>query len=297
MGNARHGRGGGARAVSTGPSWVLARLALLPGLLVVLAATGCARPDNWVQTYPDIAARARRDPQSVFAEMYARWDDLHGMVGSYQVRARRGLSSRTIDTQIYLLRDAFVEIQVIAPTFTSEGYLGVGTKEVGLWIAGDPCLYRGPNEPGAFGRALGIPLTPANIVATLMGYAVPLGGNATATWDQRARRIRVTAEGVTAWLHPVSGRFERVLVNTSSGPIDIEYREWSGNNPPVPVRMDIDVAAEGITLQLRLAPAWIANPEGLDRAFFDDMYVAGAVDCPLEQLALEGGLLRRGLGR
>jgi hypothetical protein len=55
--------------------------------------------------------------------------------------------------------------------------------------------------------------------------------------------------------------------------------------------------AEGITLQLRLAPAWDTNPEGLDPAFFDDMYVAGAVDCPLEQLALEGGLLRRGLGR
>lgn len=277
-----------------GSSWFAA---LFSGLLVVLAATGCARPDDWVQTYPDIAARARQQPQAVFEEAYARWNDLDSMVGSYQVRASRGVSSRTLDTQIYLLRDAFVEIQVISPTFTSEGYLGAGTKEVGLWVSEDPCLYRGPNVPGAFGRALGLDLTPENIVATLMGYAVPRGGDATATWDQGARRIRVTADGVTAWLHPLSRRFERVLVDTSSGPIDIEYREWSDDEPPVPLRMSIDVAAEDITLQLRLAPAWNANPEGLDRAFFDDMYVAGAVDCPLEQLAVEGGLLRRGLGR
>lgn len=294
MGNAPHGCGDAGRAGSTRPSRVAA---LLSGLLVVLVATGCARPDNWVQTYPDIAARARRDPQAFFAETYSRWDSLNSMVGSYQVRVSRGISSRTLDTQIYLLRDAFVEIQVIAPTFTTEGYLGVGTKEVGFWVSEDPCLYRGPNEPGAFGRALGLDLTPENIVATLMGYAVPHGGNATATWDQGVRRIRVVADGVTAWLHPASGRFERVLVDTSSGPINIEYLEWSGNDPPVPLRMNIDVMADGITLQLRLAPAWNVNPEGLDRAFFDDMYVAGAVDCPLEQLALEGGLLRRGLGR
>jgi hypothetical protein len=270
---------------------------LLSGLLVLLSTTGCARPDNWVQTYPDIAARARQDPQSFLTETNARWDDLHGMVGSYQVRASRGINSRTLDTQFYLLRDAFVEIQVLAPTFTSEGYVGVGTREVGFWVSEDPCLYRGPNEPGAFGRALGLDLTPENIVATLMGYAVPQGGNITAAWDEGERRIRVVADGVTAWLHPVSGRFERVLIGTSSGAIDIEYQEWSADGPPVPLRMDIDVAAEGITLQLRLAPAWNANPEGLDEAFFDDIPVQDAVDCPLDQLALEGGLLRRGLGR
>jgi hypothetical protein len=263
----------------------------------MLLAAACARPDNWVQTNPDVAARARQDPQSFVAAAYARWDELRGMVGSYQVRASRGINSRTLDTQIYLLRDGFVEIQVLAPTSTSEGYLGVGTREVALWVAEDNCLYRGPNEPGAFGRALGLDLTPENIVAVLMGFAVPATPQATVSWDEGARRIRVAGAEVTAWLHPLSGRIERAVVSTASGPIVIEYEAWSEEGPPVPLRMSIEVAAEDITLQLRLAPKWNANPEGLDAAYFDDIYVRGATDCPLDQLAVEGGLLRRGLGR
>jgi len=258
---------------------------------------GCARGDNWVQTYPDVAARARQDPQSFLTAAQAQWDDLQGMVGSYQVRASRGISSRTLDTQIHLLRDGFVDIQVLAPTFTSEGYLAVGTREVAMWVSEDRCLYRGPNEPGAFGRALGLDLTPESIVATLMGFAVSSAGAATAVWDEGERRVRVSGGGTTAWLHPVTARFERMVVHADSGPIEVEYQDWSSDGPPVPLRIRVEVAAEDITLQLRLAPAWNANPAGLDTAFFDDMRVDGSIDCSLDQLAVEGGLLRRGLSR
>ena len=75
----------------------------LVAFALALVLCGCARPADWLQTYPDIAARAQQQPQAVADEVYARWDGLQGMVGSYQVRARRGVSSRTIDVQIYLL--------------------------------------------------------------------------------------------------------------------------------------------------------------------------------------------------
>ena len=269
--------------------------------VVVLAAlsiaVGCARGDNWVQTYPDVAARARQDPASFLVAAQAQWDDLQGMVGSYQVRASRGISSRTLDTQIHLLREGFVQIEVLAPTFTSEGYLGVGTREVGLWVSEDRCLYRGPNEPGAFGRALGLDLTPESIVATLMGFAIPADTAVTSVWDEGEQRVRVSGGATTAWLHPVTARFERLMVSTASGPITVVYEAWSSEGPPVPLRARIEVAAEDITLQLRLAPTWNANPSGLNVAFFDDMRVDGSVDCPLDRLAVEGGLLRRGLSR
>lgn len=266
--------------------------------LLALFAVGCAGSGDWLQTHPDVADRARDDPQSVLAAALAQWDGLRGLVGSYQVRASRGVRSRTLDTQIHLLRDAFVQIEVLAPTFTTEGFVGVSAREVGLWVSEDPCLYRGPNESGAFGRALGIDLAPEDVVAVLMGFAVPEALRAAAEWDEGERRVRVSGAGTTAWLHPVTARFERAVVDTSSGPISVQYQEWAAEGPPVPLRMRVEVAAEDITLQLRLAPAWSADPEGLVPAFFDELPpIDNAVDCPLADLEREGGLLRRGLGR
>lgn len=264
-------------------------------LAALLALGGCAGAGDWVQTYPDVAARARTDPQAVADEAFAQWDELRGMVGSFQVRARRGVNSRTLDTQIYLLRDGFVEIQVLAPTLQSEGYVGAGRTEVGLWVAEDPCLYRGPNEPGAFGRALGIELTPEDIVATLMGFAVAAPDDATAAWDEEEGRVRVTRGNTTAWLHPVTRRFERSTVRTSSGMIRVELLEWAESGPPVPLRSRVEVEAEDVTLELRLAPEWRANPNGLNPAVFDQMPDV-ATECTLDELAREGGLLQRGFG-
>ena len=277
-------------------AWVLR--GKLPSLLVsALLVSGCARPAGWLQTYPDIAARARQDPESFVLDVLSRWDNLHGMVGSYQVRASQGVGSRTMDIQIYLLRDRFVDIQVLAPTGSSEGYLVAGASEVGFWTSDENRLYRGPNDPGAFGRALGIDLTPAAIVAVLMGYGFDAGGGQPSIqYDEAAQLIRVTEAGTTAWLHPVFGRFERVVVSTPSGPIEIEYDAWSQAGPPVPLRIRVEVASEDFTLELRLAAAWQSNPEGLE-AYFDVYPVSGAVDAPLSLLQAEGGLLRRGLGR
>ena len=267
-------------------------------LVSALLVSGCARPDDWLQTYPDVAARARLDPESFVLEVQSRWDGLRGMVGSYQVRASQGVGSRTINTQIYLFRDRFVDIQVLAPTGSTEGYLVAGQNEVGFWTSDENRLYRGPNEPGAFGRALGIDLTPAAIVAVLMGYAVDAGdGQPSIEWDEAVQRIRVTDAGTTAWLHPLYGRFDRVIVSTPSGPIEIQYEAWSQTGPPVPLRIRIDVASEDFTLELRLAEPWQSNPEGLNEAYFEVYPVSGAVDAPLSLLQAEGGLLRRGLGR
>ena len=272
------------------------RLVLL--LVAVLLGSACAGTDDWVQTHPDIAARARQDPQSFVAEIHGRWDGLRGLVGSYRVRASRGISSRTMDTQIHLLRDRFVDIQGLAPTGSSEAYLVAGAREVGFWAADENRLYRGPNDPGEFGRALGVDLTPEAIIAVLMGFGIDVdGGRTSVEWDEALQRIRVSEAGTSAWLHPVSGRFERVLVGTLSGPIDIEYQEWSETGPPVPLRMRVDVASEDITLELRLAPSWQPNPEGLDEAYFEVFPVSGAVEAPLSLLQADGGLLRRGLER
>jgi len=101
----------------------------------------------------------------------------------------------------------------------------------------------------------------------------------------------------TQRLHPVSGRFERVDVNTTSGLVEIEYEAWSEVGPPVPLRMRVEVPAEDITLQLRLATTWQSNPKGLDKTYFDVYPVSGAVDAPLSLLQVEGGLLRRGFNR
>jgi hypothetical protein len=268
-------------------------------LVLALLPVACARPGDWAQTHPEVAARARREPQAVADEAYRRWDELHGLAGSYQVRASRGVSSRTIDMQIYLLRDRFVEMQVLAPTGTSEGYLGAGTREVGFWASDENVLYRGANEPGAFERALGLDLTPEQIVAVLLGFGVarPEGADTPAAWDEELQRVRVGGTRARAWLHPVEMHFERAVVDTGSGSIDIEYQEWSVDGPPVPLRLVVRVASEDVTLSIRLAPQWTGNPEGLDDAYFDDIPVTGAVEAPLDRLALEGGLLRRGLGR
>lgn len=285
--------------VHLSPRFLPAGRFLSLAMFLGLAVSACARPDNWMQTYPDVAARARQQPQIVAGEAYARWNDLHGLVGSYQVRASRGVSSRTIDVQMYLLRDRFVEMQVLAPTGQSEGYLGVGRREVGFWVSDENILYRGANEPGAFERALGLDLTPAQIVAVLIGFGAPIDGGSVppAVWDEQQQRVRVEHDNVTAWLHPVQQVVESAVVRTHSGPIEVAYEAWSVDGPPVPLRLSVHVPSEDITLRVRLASAWYANPDGLDEAYFDDIEVRDAVEAPLERLAVEGGLLRRGLGR
>jgi len=267
-------------------------------LVSALLLSGCTRVGPSLETYSDVADRARQDPQSFVLEAHSRWDNLLGMVGSYQIRSSQGVGSQTMNTQIYLLRDRFLDIQVLAPTGSTEAYLVAGENEVGFWVSDENRLYKGPNHPGEFGRALGINLSPATVVAVLMGYGVDIdSGDPSVQWDEKAQRIRVTLAGTSAWLHPVSGRFERVLVNTTSGLVEIEYEAWSEVGPPVPLRMRVEVPTEDITLELRLAAEWQANPKGLDKTYFDVYPVSGAVDVPLSFLQAEGGLLRRGLSR
>ena len=266
-----------------------------------MASAACARPGDWIETYPDIATRARQEPQEFLADVYERWDDLRGMEGSYQVRASRGVSSRTLDTHIFLLRDRFVTIEVLAPgTATSEGYLTAGEAEIGFWTSEENRLYHGSIEPGAFGRALGLDLEPDDIVAVLMGFGVPWheGAAPDASWDESRARIRVESRSrITAWLHPVLARFERVVVSTEAGAIEIDYEEWAEDGAPVPLRMTIRVPDEDITLRLRLASSWRRNPAGLVPSFFDVELLPGALRAPLDQLTADGGLLRRGLER
>ena len=266
---------------------------------MLLASAACARP-AWVETYPDIAERARRDPQSFLAGAYHQWEDLEGMAGTYQVRASRGLGSRRINVQVYALREAFVTIEALAPTGSSEAYVTAGRSEVGFWVSEEGTLYRGDIEPGAFGRALGLDLEPENIVAVLLGYAVPWirAAPPSAVWDEGQQRIAVTSGSrATAWLHPVTARFERVVIATDSGSIEVTFDEWASEPAPVPLRLRIEVPAEGATLQMRLARAWAANPNSLDAAFFDVEVPRGSVEAPLSVLEIDGGLLRRGFER
>ena len=64
----------------------------------------------------------------------------------------------------------------------------------------------------------------------------------------------------------------------------------------LPTRSRVTVPAEDITLELRLAPRWSENPAGLEPAFFDvEVPTTNPPQLPLEALAVDGGLLRRGL--
>ena len=272
-------------------------LAALCGL-AVLFASACARPD-WVETNPDIAARARGEPQAFLTDVFRQWEDLQGMVGSYRVRVSRGLGSRTLDTQIFVLRDGFFELDVLSPAATTEGYLVAGRTEIGFWANEEGRLYRGPLESGAFGRALGIDLEPEDVVAVLLGFGVAWqGGNRPrAEWDEAERRIRVSNDsGAEAFLHPVLARFERVSFSTSQGRIEVAFEEWATEPAPLPTRLTIRVPDEDISIEMRLAQRWQANPDGLNPEYFDVRSPGGGVvEVPLELLALEGGLLRRGL--
>ena len=264
-----------------------------------LLAAGCGAPD-WIETYPDIAERARQQPQTFAAEAFRKWDSMDGMFGSYRVRVSRGVGNRSFDTFIYLLRSNLLQIELLSPAAQAEGYLTAGRSEIGFWLSEDDRLYRGPLERGAFGRALGIDLEPADVVAVLMGFAVAsaAGREPTATWDEAERRIRVTnGEGATAWLHPVWLRFDRATFATSGGEIEVVFEEWAEDPAPVPTRLSVRVPEEDMELQLRLAPRWRANPEGLTPEHFDVYPVAGAIEAPLARLEAEGGLLRRGLER
>jgi hypothetical protein len=268
--------------------------------IACIAASACAGAGGPPPLDPDIAALARQEPQAFLADAQRQWEGLDGLAGSYQVRASRGLNSRTLDTQVHLLRDAYVTIEVLAPgTATAEGYLTAGRTEVGFWISEENRLYRGRLEPGAFGRALGLELEPADIVAVLMGYGVPGGDGepSVASWDESRQRIRVDRGRLSAWLHPQSRRFERVVADGGSGPIEVIYEDWAEAPAPVPMRLTIVLAAEDLTLRLRLAERWQADPAGLEPSFFDVLDVRGAVETPLGQLAAGGGLLRRGLDR
>lgn len=293
--------------------------------MVAVLVSGCAGASSPLEPAPEVAALARQDPQAFFEDALRQWDGLRGLAGSYQVRASRGINSRTLDTQIYLLRDAFVSIEVLAPgTATAEGYLTAGRSEVGFWISEENRLYRGGLQPGAFGRALGLELEPADIVAVLMGYGVPQGsgGNGAGggsgaeggrgggggsggdlgqppvvSWDDSRQRVRVDSGRLTAWLHPQTRRFERVIAASSAGRIEVNYEAWAEAPAPVPLRLTIALPDEDLTVRLRLAERWHADPPGLEPAFFDVLEVRGAVETPLEQLAVGGGLLRRGLAR
>ncbi|MEC7901223.1 MAG: hypothetical protein VX385_05300, partial [Acidobacteriota bacterium] len=181
-----------------GPKNQIAKLRwprLTTSLLVsALLLSGCTRVGPSLETYSDVADRARQDPQSFVLEAHSRWNNLLGMVGSYQIRSSQGVGSQTMNTQIYLLRDRFLDIQVLAPTGSTEAYLVAGESEVGFWASDENRLYKGPSHPGEFGRALGINLSPAAVVAVLMGYGVDIGSgdHLSVQWDETVQRIRVT---------------------------------------------------------------------------------------------------------
>ena len=226
-------------------------------------------------------------------EAFARRSGLTGLVGSYRVQVSKGLGRRSLNIYVEAQSPDLLRVEVLSPTASSEGYLIAGHEEVGLWLAEERRLYRGPSGDPSFARALGLDLTASDAVGLLLGYGAPEGG--TSRWDEAERRIRVDAgQHVTGWLHPVTLRFERLRFVGSGPVVEAELADWAEEPAPVPRQIVLEVPDEDMRLRLWLAASWSANPD-FPPDSFSVAAPPGTVEVPLESLAQEGGLLRRGL--
>ncbi|MFQ5744898.1 MAG: hypothetical protein ACE5HV_15115 [Acidobacteriota bacterium] len=270
--------------------------ALVVSVIAVGWSSGCAR-GGWVKTHPDIVEQARQQPSTFVKQAYGEWSTLEGLVGSYSAEIRKGLGGRHLDLLIYAQRPGLLRVEIIAPTGSTQALLISGSEDLGLWSAEERTLYRGSTGTDSFELALGLALTVEDAVGVLLGYGVEnaQGLPAAAQWDAKRQRIRVQAgQGVTAWLHPLTLRFDHLRYEGSGAAIDIRLSEWLEAPAPVPQLITVTIPNEDLRLQLRLSPRWVANPQFTA----DDFRVwlpDGSVELPLETLAREGGLLRRGL--
>jgi hypothetical protein len=261
-------------------------------LVALLVVAGCAGR-NWTSDHPDVAARAQTDPEGFIEPAVAQWADLVGVAGSYQMRVAKGVGRGSADMAISARRPADLDIVVLGPSGAIEAYLRVNQYEVGLSFAEDRVVYRGPSSGAAFETALGFDLSAADAVAVLLGYGITDAdrAGASATWDSKARRVRLAASGVQAWLHPVTQRFDRILHSQGHDTVDARIQSWLPA-PPIPDQLRLQVEPDGYRLDLTLSGSPTVNPD-FPAGFFDVDVPPGFEVRPLSELAAEGGLFRR----
>jgi hypothetical protein len=265
--------------------------------LALMVAAGCAR-GGWVETYPDLAEQARRQPEPMVKEAIKQTASLRGMYGSYRLEARRGAGSRSLDVLVMAEHPDLLSIELLAPTGQSEAFLKSGATEVSLWISEENRLYRGPAGDGAFAAALGLALSVDDVVSVLFGRPPGWSGAGfdRVSWDESEQRIRVNTESSTvAWLHPLTLRFDRMQLSGRGARTEVYFREWTEGPEVIPRIVDLEVPDEGIKVHLRLASSWLANPEFVATDFEVPALPSMTVELSLAVLAAEGGLLRRGL--
>lgn len=285
------------------PHWTAALIGVL---------TAACGGNGWLGDHPDVAARAQANPGAFVEPAFARWGGAITLSGAYQLRASRGIGRRTFDLAVSVQRPDRVDISVLDPTGAIQAFVRANPREVGLYLAEDRVLYRGPATREAFERALGLGLAAGDAVAVFLGYGVDRDtrGPGIAAWDDGARRVRVDWEpGSSLWLHPVQELFDHVRHRSDRGTLSAELLEWMEVTPesapggpaasaadmavPVPSHVDIEVEPDGFGLELRLLAPPRLNHR-LPEAIFEVQRVPGVVELPLDELAREGGLFRRG---
>jgi hypothetical protein len=264
-------------------------------MILVAGLTACGG-GGWIKDHPDVAERARTEPGAFVEPAFDRSDSAHSLYASYRLRVSKGIGRRTLDVAVSVGRPALVDILVLDPTGAIQASLRANEREVGLYVAEEGILYRGPATQDAFARALGFDLSAADAVAVLLGYGVerstlPPG---VARWDGAARRVRVDyGERASLWLHPITGRFDRVLHRSGRDRVEASIAAWAMlEGPPTPRDLQLSVEPDGYGIRLTLS----ADP-ALDYQFppgyFELELPPGALELPLEELARQGGLFRR----
>ena len=214
------------------------------------------------------------------------------------MRVARGLGRGTFDMSISVRRPGDVDMLVLEPTGAIQAYLRANAAEVGLYIAEDRVLYRGPATGDAFSRALGFDLSAADAVAVLLGYGVdaeslPLGR---ASWDGKLRRVRVDyGDRASAWIHPVTMLFDRVEHRDQHGSVVAEVREWTAETPPLPSLVELQVQPEGYRISLTLLGSNLDRDPEFPPGYFDLQAPPRTLELPLSALEAQGGLFQRSL--
>lgn len=268
--------------------WCLvAVVATLPAL------SGCGGA-GWVETAPDVADRARAEPEWFVEAAWAQWEEagpgLHA--GSWRVEASRGVTSTAMDVYVLALPPASIRVSVLAPQGTTEAVLVAGPDEIGLWDRAEGVAYAGAAAPGAFGRALGLALEPADAVGTIFGYGLVPERIDAVEWVEERQRIQVTGGDAVAWLHPMTRRYERL--SFAAGAVEARLADWREGEWPQPGRIELRVSGDDLRLDLELTGHNRLSP---DPAMFVPERPPGHAVLPLEELARQGGLLDRELRR
>lgn len=259
-------------------------------LLTVALAGGCG--GGWVETEPEVAARARAEPGWFVDAAWRQWDEVELHSGSWRVEASRGLGGTTLDVYLLALRPGSLRVTVLAPQGTTEAVLVAGPEEIGLWDRSERVAYVGPAEPGAFGRALGLALEPDDAVGTILGYGLTRQRIEDVRWVEEEQRIRVAGEDAVGWLHPLTRRYERL--SFADGAVEVRLDDWRQGDWPQPGHIEIRVPDDGLTLELDLSSQ---NRQPPDPAMFVAERPEGHPVRGLEELTRQGGLLERELRR